>query len=642
MASSLRGDRVGHGKLSATFGDGPERPSERLRGGRHPRRRSPGRPSRRPAAWLVGEIADLSIVSPSTHAGPHQQLQAGHRRGHRRATGSSAAAKASPRSRSPRAAAVAPSRSASPRPSSNRSPSIRAAWWWRWTTRPIPASSPASRATRRAAEVELAPDLLACDKAPSPRYADFNARRLELRGIMPTDKSSPQTLAMRFAALAAKAPVEVVVAPLRLELTPAGPGGPAPGANDAAARLGPLQRRPRLVAVPGERLKWQTDKAAKPAPGLELRGDKVAALKAGGGPLPVSATYFGTQSNAVVFKSVEADPNLTLRLDVDRTIRLAGEPGQLALAATCPRGDVELVPEMAAFASADAGVVKVDAKHGDFHAGAPGETTVTGSHAAAKQPATVKLHVYDPAKARLVFDPAAARLAVHEQAALPLFLEVQDGGKTQRAAMEGPGIAYAIAQPDAVRWSPPLLTGPASRQALSPDRRLCPLFEEHGDGPGRGRGGGRSGRPCASSPPTASLAPGQSVSLAVQQQLPGSEQWKEVRPDAVSWTVPAEAIWEPASRVVAAGPDRSARMPRARSSCGRSSPARRPWRTISVKHAGARRRRPGRPAGRRARTRRPVSARRQPAALHHHGRERTAARSRPPTSAGPAISRTST
>ena len=46
---------------------------------------------------------------------------------------------------------------------------------------------------------------------------------MELRGIMPTDKSFPQTLAMRFAALSAKAPVEVVVAPLRLELTPAGP-----------------------------------------------------------------------------------------------------------------------------------------------------------------------------------------------------------------------------------------------------------------------------------------------------------------------------------------------------------------------------------------------------------------------------------
>ena len=127
---------------------------------------------------------------------------------------------------------------------------------------------------------------------------------------------------------------------------------------------------PRLVAVPGQRLKWQTDTAVKPAPGIELRGDKVAALKAGGGPLSVSATYFGKQSNAVVFKSVEADPNLTLRLEVDRTIRLAGEPGQLALAATCPRGDVELVPEMAAFKSSDAAVVKVDAKQGEFHAGA--------------------------------------------------------------------------------------------------------------------------------------------------------------------------------------------------------------------------------------------------------------------------------
>ena len=156
--------------------------------------------------------------------------------------------------------------------------------------------------------------------------------------------------------------------------------------------------------------------------------------------------------------------------------------------------------------------------------------------------------------ARLVFDPAAARLAVHEQAALPLFLEVQDHGKTQRAAMEGPGIAYAIAQPAAVRWSPPLLTGPGSRQALPLDRRVFPLYEGHGDGPGRGRAGGRSGGPAGRPARTAALAPGQSVSLGVQQQVPGSEQWKEVRPDTVSWTVPAEVIWEPATRIACGRP----------------------------------------------------------------------------------------
>ena len=146
----------------------------------------------------------------------------------------------------------------------------------------------------------------------------------------------------------------MVVAPLRLELTPAGPVD-LPLGQMARLQGWAHYSGGRVVAVPGQRLTWQIDKTVKPAPGIELRGDKVAALKAGGGPLSVSATYFGKRSNAVVLKSVEADPNLTLRVDVDRTIRLAGEPGQLALAATCPRGDVELVPELADYKSSDAG-----------------------------------------------------------------------------------------------------------------------------------------------------------------------------------------------------------------------------------------------------------------------------------------------
>jgi hypothetical protein len=394
-------------------------------------------------------------------------------------------------------------------------------------------------------EVELAPDLLACDKTPSPRYADFNAERRELRGIMPTERSCPQTLAMRFGALAAKAPVEVVVAPLRLELTPAGPLDLPLGQMVRLQGWAHYSGR-RVVAVPAQRLTWQIDQSLKPAPGIELRGDKVAALKAGGGPLSVSATYFGKQSNAVVLKSVAADPNLTLRVDVDRTIRLAGEPGQLVLAANCPRGDVELVPEMADYKSSTPAIVDVNAKLGDFRAAAPGESTVTLRHPAAKQPATVKLRVFDPARARLVFDPDTACLAVHEQAALPLFLEVQDGAKTQRAAMEGPGIAYCVARPDAVRWSPPTLLRLLATQPFALTAGYAPYLKSTATARVEVLA---AAAPAALRvvPSTASLAPGQTVSLAVQQQLPGSEQWKEVRPDAVSWTVPAEAVWEPAS-----------------------------------------------------------------------------------------------
>ena len=135
--------------------------------------------------------------------------------------------------------------------------------------------------------------MLAYDKTPSPGYAEFDAKRMELRGIMPTEKSSPQTLAVHFAALAAHAPVEVVVlAPLRLELTPAGPVD-LPLGQMARLQAWAHYAGRRVVAIPGQRLTWHTDNTAKPAPGIELRADRVVALKAGGGPLTVTATYLG-------------------------------------------------------------------------------------------------------------------------------------------------------------------------------------------------------------------------------------------------------------------------------------------------------------------------------------------------------------
>ncbi|NQT16263.1 MAG: hypothetical protein HQ582_26130, partial [Planctomycetes bacterium] len=71
-------------------------------------------------------------------------------------------------------------------------------------------------------KIEVAPDLLACEKRPSPRFADFDADRMEVHGLRPTEKGSPESLTLRYNELVAEAPVVVVIAPLRLELTPSG------------------------------------------------------------------------------------------------------------------------------------------------------------------------------------------------------------------------------------------------------------------------------------------------------------------------------------------------------------------------------------------------------------------------------------
>ena len=113
--------------------------------------------------------------------------------------------------------------------------------------------------------------------------------------------------------------------------------------------------------------------------------------------------------------------------------------------------------------------------------------------------------------------------------------------------MEGPGIAYAIAQPDAVRWSPPTLLGLLAAKPFALTAGYAPYMKSMATAQVEVLAAVDPAGLRVVPSTTPPLAPGQTVSLAVEQQLPGSEQWKEVRPDAVSWTVPAEAIWEPAT-----------------------------------------------------------------------------------------------
>ncbi|MGA2034145.1 MAG: Ig-like domain-containing protein, partial [Thermoguttaceae bacterium] len=396
-----------------------------------------------------------------------------------------------------------------------------------------------------ARSVEIAPDLLAVDKAPSPRYVDFFAKLLAMRGVTPTTPSTTQTLAVHFDKHKTSAPVEVVLAPLQLELTPAGPID-LPLGQQMRLQCWANYSEGRRVQLPGERLKWSADSKGA-APGLELRGDRVAALKPSGGPLPVYAAYFRHDSNQVIFKSIDADPNLKLAVEVDRTLRLAGEKGKAVITASGPGGDVELVPEMSSFKSGDAKILAIEEKSGNFTCGVPGGVTVTGSHAAAKEPATLNLHVYDPAGARLAFEPASVRVAVNEQAPLRLFLEAKDGEKTDRAQLEGPGVGYAIGQPQAVGWNPPLLTGLKPAKPFEISASYYPVLS--GTATAKVEVAAAADEATLRIVPSeVSLAPGQTRSFAVEQQTAdGGDTWKEVRPESVAWIVPSGAIWEPAA-----------------------------------------------------------------------------------------------
>ncbi len=389
--------------------------------------------------------------------------------------------------------------------------------------------------------IELVADAVKTDATPSPLHADFDPRTLELVGRSPTTSQSPQTLALRWGEFTDSAPVEVVVAPLRLELTPQGPVDLPLGqvlSLDAWANYAGGYR----VQLLPERLQWNAQPSQPDPPGLELRGHKVAALKENSGLLSVGATYFDRASgNRVDARSVAAE-DIKLRMQLDRTLRLAGEPGTILLDGVGPRGDVELVPELAQFSSSSPEVAASEGNLGVFRAAGPGTATLTATHPAAKEPASLDLTVLDPAKAKIVFEPASAQLAIHEAAVIRLFLEGLHNNEIQRAELAGPGISYSLQQPEAVLWHPPLLVGcnPAGpfemsaaywpfliRPAIARIEVLDP------------------GSPAALRvvPSESNLVPGQFVSLAIEARWPGSDAWREVEPQAVHWTVPKELLW---------------------------------------------------------------------------------------------------
>jgi hypothetical protein len=261
--------------------------------------------------------------------------------------------------------------------------------------------------------------------------------------------------------------------------------------------------------------------------------------------MTVWGTYLGRESNRVVFKSVEAGP-VDLALDVDRTLRLSGEPGRAILTGSGPKGDIELVPDLAQFATSDASVLNIDEKTGAFRAGKPGELTVTASHAASKTPATVKLRVVDPANARLVFEPESVQVAVDEKALVRLFLDAEDADGKHRDRMVGPDVQYSIGQPGAIRWHSPELVGLKPAKPFDLAASYLPYLERPASAQIEVLS---AGKPSAIRvvPAEMTMAGGQTVALKVEEQLPGSDQWREVRGDAVSWDVPAGVLWEPAA-----------------------------------------------------------------------------------------------
>jgi len=258
------------------------------------------------------------------------------------------------------------------------------------TARPRVMAETEGKARRR---VQLAPDQLSVLEKPSPRFARFDAETFQLEGVLPTSPETPQRLVVGLGQMQAEAPVEVVVAPFRLKLVPAGPVEVPLGQQVALKGIATYSGGHR-VEVPSQRMKWFSDPAAQQTPGLELRGDRVAALKPNAGPLPVWASYFETESNRVECRSVAADPKVRLQLAAEPANPQVGQTGRISVQGIGPKDEpVELVPEMATFASSEPAVLAVDENSGGFRALAAGRTTIEASHPGAGSGASLEIEV---------------------------------------------------------------------------------------------------------------------------------------------------------------------------------------------------------------------------------------------------------
>ncbi len=220
------------------------------------------------------------------------------------------------------------------------------------------------------------------------------------------------------------------------------------------------------MQIPSERLKWFSQE--KSVPGLELYDKReavgaVGALKAGAGPLNVYANYHGQESNRVAFKSVEADPNVKLDIDVDRTLRIAGEagPGRAhGQRSQRRRGTGALAHLVQEFQRQSAEGRGKDRTVRHRHPGrCHGDRQPPGGQGTGQEGVPRLRSGQGEAGVR---PGQRSRAGQSEGGACRCswWKWKPDGKKEkQRAELLGQGVGYYVAQPKAVRFYPPILTG---------------------------------------------------------------------------------------------------------------------------------------------------------------------------------------
>ncbi len=387
--------------------------------------------------------------------------------------------------------------------------------------------------------VEIAPDQLSWEQLPAASFAEIDLNTLEVKGLQPTH-DSPQPVTVRLGPLKAQGQIDVVTRPLQVALTPVGPVA-LPEGSELQLQAWANYADGRRVEIPADDVQWNFPAADESGLAFNPTQGLLQATKAGGEKVRVQATYLGAESNAVEISSVAAEA-VALAITTDRQIVLVDETGVVSVDFENRKSGDESELAGVVFSSSDDAILLVDSATGAFRALAKGAATVEANHPAASAPVQLEFQVVAPEEVKLVLRPAEVQLPVGGQTEMALYLTAP-GGEVRISMLGGENGAVRMANknPTAVAWTPPLLLGlqasdtfriGARFQGLTAIARVT-VVEASGV--------------LRIVPETATLAPGQPLALRVERRVGEADQWSEVDPALVDWTIPPAVDWTPAT-----------------------------------------------------------------------------------------------
>lgn len=263
---------------------------------------------------------------------------------------------------------------------------------------------------------EISPDQIVWETEPDPDFVRIDSSSLDAVGLKPTGHR-PLTARARFADRTAGVRIEVLSAPLRLELSPTGPVELPVDQQIRFSVLADYGDGP--VAIAPDRILWSVKPESLPEGVVwEPARGVLKAEKAGLGPIEISAFYQGETTKSSQVKTVESVP-VEIDVNADKPSLSVNEQSDVRITLKNSSSPTVPIPEKYVFKPAS-NALKVDPKTGRYIGTEPGKSGVIVTHPTVKGDVSVPIEVVGPEKPRLEIRPDKIVLEVGETAVLTL------------------------------------------------------------------------------------------------------------------------------------------------------------------------------------------------------------------------------